>query len=393
MMTLDGDTRDGAEWTAILDHLVRNMDGLVDDFIGRLSEIGSYRAEDITADDLRVTAADTLTMLIDNLAGRVLRPEQRELPERLGVRRARQGVGRDDLLEAVRLDFRVLWSGLVTASREAGVPSDMIVRHAEEVLSVVEQYIGDVQVAFLNERALLVRDRTRDATRAFARLMATTEPTTALAEEAARLAHVPVHAEFEVAFVPVVYRDLATSRLADAAGRREHLVWDAPSGVAVVRPVRAGGPDWRTDLSGISGGFVRAADGLIAVPSAIRAAATLAAIGDRHPGILIDADLGWLEIAHRAMGDRLPDFTWALRAALDTLDVGERTVILDTVWAFARTGSIKETAAVLFCHRNTVVNRLRVFERLTGLDITVPVDAARALLCLDPETAEPTRLK
>ncbi|MFG6304448.1 helix-turn-helix domain-containing protein [Corynebacterium hesseae] len=45
-------------------------------------------------------------------------------------------------------------------------------------------------------------------------------------------------------------------------------------------------------------------------------------------------------------------------------------------------GSIKDSAEALHCHRNTVLNRLRQVTELTGLDITQPKDAARALLAL-----------
>ncbi len=53
-----------------------------------------------------------------------------------------------------------------------------------------------------------------------------------------------------------------------------------------------------------------------------------------------------------------------------------------TVRAFLDSGSIKVTSAVMECHRNTVVNRLRTFQELTGLDMTVPTQAALAVVLL-----------
>jgi len=52
------------------------------------------------------------------------------------------------------------------------------------------------------------------------------------------------------------------------------------------------------------------------------------------------------------------------------------------VRAFAGSGSVKEVAARSFCHRNTVLNRLRRFSALTGRDVTRPADAAVVLLAL-----------
>ncbi|XTR51736.1 helix-turn-helix domain-containing protein [Pseudarthrobacter sp. So.54] len=39
--------------------------------------------------------------------------------------------------------------------------------------------------------------------------------------------------------------------------------------------------------------------------------------------------------------------------------------------SYGRTGSIKETSEELFCHRNTVVNRLHSLHEVIGLDLTV----------------------
>lgn len=50
--------------------------------------------------------------------------------------------------------------------------------------------------------------------------------------------------------------------------------------------------------------------------------------------------------------------------------------------AYLHTGSLLGTAATIYCHRNTVLNRLHRIEELTGLDITKPADAALAMVAL-----------
>jgi len=69
-------------------------------------------------------------------------------------------------------------------------------------------------------------------------------------------------------------------------------------------------------------------------------------------------------------------------AAIDELPQPDRDRLVDTVLQFCTNGSIKENAETLFCHRNTIVNRLLRFHDLTGLDVTIPVDAARALIAI-----------
>ncbi|WP_441414887.1 helix-turn-helix domain-containing protein [Arthrobacter sp. 2MCAF14] len=67
----------------------------------------------------------------------------------------------------------------------------------------------------------------------------------------------------------------------------------------------------------------------------------------------------------------------------------ERARILEAATTFLGTGSLVETARKLFCHRNTVVNRLAAFERYTGLDLQNPTDLALAVLALHASTADP----
>ncbi len=47
---------------------------------------------------------------------------------------------------------------------------------------------------------------------------------------------------------------------------------------------------------------------------------------------------------------------------------------------FLSTGNITTTAEPLFCHRNTILNRLNRFQDLTGIDLTVPSQAARLVV-------------
>ncbi len=71
-----------------------------------------------------------------------------------------------------------------------------------------------------------------------------------------------------------------------------------------------------------------------------------------------------------------------LRALLE-LPEPEREVHLRTARTYLRTGSVAETAKSLFCHRNTVANRLHRIRELTEHDLTVPCDAAAVILALE----------
>ncbi|HEY5334647.1 MAG TPA: helix-turn-helix domain-containing protein, partial [Mycobacteriales bacterium] len=100
------------------------------------------------------------------------------------------------------------------------------------------------------------------------------------------------------------------------------------------------------------------------------------------------------EVAVTALGERLPEALLLqspeLTAELVRRRLGpllelpdaEGRLLLDTLDAWVRTaGSAARTAAEVHCHRNTVINRLRRIETLTGhaASETIPLDLALAL--------------
>ncbi|WP_051222537.1 helix-turn-helix domain-containing protein [Agrococcus lahaulensis] len=363
-----------AAWGRLLERLAADHDALVDDFLQRLAALGSYRAELVTEGELRRTAGETMDMLIAQLAGSPLPQELRTLPARLGARRARQGVEREHVLEAVRLDFRVIWAGLQRALGDA--PADLLVLHAEEVLEVVERYIGDVQVAFLDEQAALARNTQIDRGRALGRLLAA-------GREAARVAlaeqprlQLAIDGVFEVAFVLEGDADRARRAVA-AIGGPSAVSWDIDAGAVFVAP-RGHGHRLRSALEGTRGAYEPAANGLASLPAVATLLREIAALPGE--GLATEAS-SWMSLAHQRLSPVLPSVA-RVQDVLRDLPDAERERVVGTVLHVCRTGSIKETAGAQFVHRNTVVNRLAVFREVTGLDISVPEQAALALLGL-----------
>ena len=370
-------------WPRTLEFLAGDRDQLVTDFLQRLQAMGRYDDGVIPADDLRQTAQDTFDLLARRIAGLPLPEHLRDLPNRLGVRRARQGVAREDLLEAVRLDFRVLWAGLLRAGGDDAAP--VLVLHVEEVLEAVEQYISDVQAAFLEERALLERDSRAAAAQAFARLLSAGEHAPEVAAEVAPVLGLPEHGGFEVAFValgPVRARREGTRELS----RTGCLTWEFDDGVALVRvPGRVQWPALSPDTAGA---VVTGTRGLAEVPAAIESARVVARYARPGEGLVHREDV-WTGLARDQVGAVLPGFGREATERLEALEPDARARLLETLAHYTATGSVKDTAASLYCHRNTVVNRLQTFREVTGLDLTVPVQAALALVLFADRVAAP----
>ena len=371
--------QDANTWAKLLERLSADRATLVDDFLERLTSTHMYDGYDLAQEDLRRAATDTIEMLILQIGGMPLPAHLKNLPARLGERRARQGVAREVLLEAVRLDFRVLWSGLLRANGDG--PADILVLHTEDVLTAVERYMSEVQTAYLDEQAALNRDSRVEISRAFSRLLAAGDDVAAVAYEVAGILRFRADAEFEVISVTVSDAERARRAIAADKSGRHFISWDFDDGTTFVRE-RTSGTSSASAFATIPGGLVETPRGLENVPGAVELARSVAWYSSElESGLLTEADV-WPCIARERLGPFLPGLRRDAVAAIDELPEQDRDRLVDTVLQYSTNGSIKETAETLFCHRNTIVNRLLRFQDLTGLDVTIPVDAARALIAI-----------
>jgi hypothetical protein len=172
----------------------------------------------------------------------------------------------------------------------------------------------------------------------------------------------------------------AADRLA-ADGRMVHVQSTGRHVVLLARWDGGTGAPVRAVLAGVPCGVGPLAHGLAAVPRSARLAGELVDVlpdlgGPRE---LFDA---WLPLAAARLADTAGELVGAELAGLADAAPRERDRLLETVRTYAATGSVAEVAARVYCHRNTVLNRLRRFAELTGRDVTVPTDAAVVLLAL-----------
>lgn len=368
-------------WTRLIGELRADADDLVAAFVTRVRSIPPYGRGVVPDDRLETDAALTFDYLLRRVAGLPVPARLTGIGPSIGRDRARRGVPLNDLLSAVRLDFTVLWAAL----RDRATPADeaALISHVEDLWTVVEEYTRQIQVSYQTEAALLARERLGERTSLVAALLAADPPEP---DDVARVAvalGVDADADLLVAAADARAGQLlvrAADRLG-AGGGVAHVQSTGRFIVLIARWDRGEGAPVRTALAGVPCGVAPLAMGLAAVPRSVRIACEIVAAVPDTDGP-VDLSDAWLPVVAARLSATSADLVAPVIAGLAAAPEPERERLSETVGAYLESGSIGTVAAQLYCHRNTVLNRLRRFAELTGRDVTRPVDAAAVVLAL-----------
>ncbi|WP_299955099.1 CdaR family transcriptional regulator [uncultured Modestobacter sp.] len=300
----------------------------------------------------------------------------------VGRRRAIQGVPLETVLRAYRLGGQVTWEALRAAARASEAPgdSDVLLEVAGSVW-----HVNDVQCAALAEayraeerRLAGIDDQARQ--QVLDGLLGGRGGDPVFVRTASELLALPLDGRLVCAVAPP--DDAGSPTLADPAARllkrgvRSVWGWRSAAQVGVVALGSRRLEDvlsWLGELAEGPVGVSAVVEGAASVGSAWRLADTAArtlpagaarvvSIDDRLPEALLSSSP---EITRRLVDQ-------CLGRLLD-LPGDERDVLLDTLTAFlAADGSPTRAADQLYCHRNTVMHRLRRIEQVTGRSVTDP---------------------
>lgn len=370
-------------WHEMVAEVTRDIDDLVDTFLQSLAALPAYRSGLVDSEELRDSAVRSLGLILAAVASDSTTTTLSPLPEELGGLRARQGIPVEQLVAAVRLDFRVVWSALLwrATSRDMTV----LALHVEDLWAVVDDYARAVHQSYLQEKADMAANA-RDQQQVYlAELFGPSGQVPGTVEQVARALAVEPTGVFGVVVTqseeaPKVHR--AATLLASA--EEKLFVLNQPGRVVVLWPAnprveRAEAQLHR--LSTVAGGYVPDVAGLAAVPAAAGMAWDICrTIGEGDDGLRTLAQ-AWARVTKSRLDEQHP-FSAALVRGLDHLAPAERALVVETVRTYLELGNVAGSAERLFCHRNTVLNRLGRFKKMTGLDVTVPDQAALALLAL-----------
>lgn len=362
--------------------LRREVDGMTDRMVELLLRSEPAYRELAGATDFRRSVRDNLELGVTSLIGAASGTGRASLAgaREVGRRRAAQGVPLEAVLRAYRLGGQITWETLLAVSRANGHQHDaLLLEVAGSVWRTNDAECSAVAEGYREEQGRLDGVDAVAHQQVLDGLVDGRGGDPAFVRSAAQRLAVPLTGRLVVVVaLPDGDGHPPAAPCAALLRRGVRSVWGTRSGarvgVVALGPLPVGDVlAWlRTQACGPVG-VSSVVDGAAAVACAYRLAETAArtlpsgaervvTIDERLPEALLSNSP---EISSRLVGQSL--------GGLLALPEEERAVLLDTLAAFlAADGSPTRAADALFCHRNTVMHRLRRIESVTGRKVTDP---------------------
>ncbi|MFD3718039.1 PucR family transcriptional regulator [Streptomyces sp. NPDC058674] len=382
--------RTEAEWSVLAtatEVLLERVPALTEQLIGDLAKHSPLFDLAVPRDEHWQQVSEAMRYGIEAFAARRSDPRKDlEYAQELGRRRAEQGLPLDLLLYAYRRAGRLTWDALldiVTEEEPDALP--VLARTAGAMWAGIEQQAAATAEAF-REGELEMRRRSDERVQALLDALLEGNAAPGLAAQAAAGLDLPEQGRYAVVVLPVDRRD-SVHRVGSAGGMRLFWRMRAEQELAVVSLGTSSLDELAAELADRCpgpGGISPVVDGLAELGRARRLAETalrtcapdersLVRLADRLPAALV---VRQPELAG--------ELVQAVLGPLLELDPADRAVLLETLDAWlAAEGSAGRAATRLYCHRNTVFNRLRRLEHLTSRSLSRPHDLIALTLARD----------
>ena len=380
-----GNPAETAAVRSVLLELLGDVDALAERFVTQLMEVVPYSDGAVGRARLLDDGVNTYERVLRRLVDMPVPDRLVQLSRGVGRDRAQIEVPLSAVTTGTRLHFRVVWEEL--ADRLTPEALVTAVTLPVQLWQAVEEHSNDVQIGYHEAATALAYERDRDRRRIVEAFLDSDGEDGDLLARAAAVLGAETGDDVFCAFVP------SRTALAGLVGNPVGVHLHEWRGGTVVLATRARGT-WPADavaagraavpavLREVACGVGPLARGLARLPRAVRVAQQVAgALPPGTSGPVRPADNA-LAVAARALGAIRDDVADDVLHDLLALGPPERDRLLETLDTFTATGSVAVTAERTFCHRNTVLNRLRRITECTGLDVTVPDQAVVLLLAL-----------
>ncbi len=367
----------------LAEELLDETDRLTDQLVAAIwASDQTYVAGQVTAEEVWQSCHDNIARVIQTLAGDVASGvDPYDAPRATGRRRADQRLPLESVLHSYRVGGRLIWQAMVKRSREGACEPDELLDAATSVWEVVDSFSTEVAVAYRSAEADRVR---RDAQQAQALVAALLE---GRASEVLEEVTAALDLDADGDYALVVTKAGADSPLRAAlAAHRLPVVWTSQKGYEVglvtvgsrgltaVRRALGPSPETRAGLAsapGLAALHEAWADARLALGTLTDASPRAVTLEDRLPEALL--------VSSPSLAERLV----ATLSPLLALEPAESRMLLETLETWLGCDrSPTRTAEALYCHRNTVLNRLQRCSTLTGLRLDDADDLLRLALAL-----------
>lgn len=363
-------------WQILLEKLAGIDDQLAAEYLERID--GGARYYDSVPDehDLKDSARNAFRYLLGCLLARPLSAELMAFPAHVGALRARQGIALENLSAAVRNDFLVAWSALLRLADDADMA--VLARHVGQLWTVVDDFAGAIQRGYLDQRLQMARADIIEQQQCLSDLFSD-EPSPSVLHRAAEVLGLDETARYWV--VGIAAEAAASTVTRRLAGLDVVALDHTSKGVALL--LVSAHSRWPDDealaadlLAGVTGAVAPRTTQLPNVFRAVTTVRMLVQLG------LEAATLRryWAALSISQLCVVIDDLRSYVEVPLASMN--DRDLLVEAVLMFAESGSVSATAARLYCHRNTVLNRIRRFEEATGISLRTPRAQAMVQLCL-----------
>ncbi|WP_369211791.1 helix-turn-helix domain-containing protein [Streptomyces flavofungini] len=392
--------RTGHDWRLLKEActaLLPRVPELVDEHLRQLSEHSPVFGRVLPHDAHWREAEEAMRIGIEAISAPRASPRRDlEYAEEAGRRRAQQGLPLDLLIHSYRNAGYLVWDSLIegVVGREPEKLA-VLMRSATMVWSAVDAQAAIASDAY-RATELELRRRTDEQLQALLDALLEGRSAPGLAARAAAGLDLPEHGPYAVVVLRVERRDgrEAFHRQIQRTGFR--FIWrmrtdcevgvvalhaeEGLDGLARLLDGRCPGPG---GISPVVGGLADLGHARRLAELALRTcppdATGIVRLDQRMPTALV---VGQPELAGRLVTDVLGEVL--------TLEPADRAVLLETLdtWLDCE-GSAGRAAARLYCHRNTVFNRLRRLEQLTTRSLARPRDLVEVALALEAHRLSP----
>ncbi len=339
-------------------------------------------------EDLYASCRVSLGAALDSLVRGDLDPYHADQVRSLGRRSSQQDIPLETVLRALRVDFLVLWSEMLLVARTTDPTTlQSLINASDIVWGAVDAVTVEMTVGYRSNQGARAR---AEALRREAMVARLVDGEHVDSREVADTLGLSGTDEMLAVVVDSVHGPAGTDDLARAVRYASmHSAWSSRNDTIVgLVALRAERPDALSQalarLDPMRAGTSRAFRGYADIPRAVEEA-TLA-LASIRPGRSEVATIFSHPTAVLVAAQ--PELTGALAEAflepVLSRPERERDMLLETLVAFDDAdGSIPVVAERLFCHRNTVLNRLAKISRLTGSSFTSPTDLASVALAAE----------